>query len=283
MNRHLKAMALSMLLASCFWWLLPSDLEAGISIGGGLTHERTVRPGEICQGVVTVINTGQEAQEVMIYQTDYRFTCEGDYHYDEPGSNPHSNAPWVAFSPHAVSVPAGGTADVGYTISVPQAEDLVGTYWSILMIELGGGPAEHAADKTTGNIRLGINQIVRYGVQIVTHVGDTGERNLDFLDTRLLRAGDGRVLEIDIANSGQCWLRPLVWAELYDDNGEFIGRFDGGKLRIYPATSVRYTIDLTEVPSGRYKAVVVADCGADDVFGATYLLILEHEDRFTIH
>jgi hypothetical protein len=258
-------------------------VQAGISIRGGLTHERILRPGETYENIVTVVNTGHEKEDIEVYQTDYRFTCDGDYYYDEPGAHSRSNSDWVTYSPRMVTVPPGGTVDIGYTVTVPEDENMRGTYWSILMVEVGGGLAAGSATDDTQNIRLGINQVVRYGVQVVSHISDTGDRRLDFIDTRILRAGRNRILEVDLENTGERWLRPLVWAELYDEGGEFTGRFEAGKLRIYPGTSVRYTIDLTEVPGGKYKAVVVADCGADDVFGATYLVIFEHEDHFTVH
>jgi hypothetical protein len=272
-----------MLFVMCSCWLLPGVTEAGISIGGGLTHERVVGPGETIDGVVTIINTGHEEEEVEIYQTDYRFTCDGEYYYDEPGLNARSNAPWVDFSPHMVAVPPGATVDVSYTITVPEEEYLTGTYWSILMVEVTGRQSGEAASADDRKATLGINQIVRYGLQLVSHISDTGRRELDFLDTRILRAGPNRILEVDLENTGERWLRPIVWAELYDKSGEFVGRFEAGKLRIYPGTSARYKVDLTEVPGGEYKAVVVADCGADDVFGATYMVIFEHEDHFTVH
>ena len=283
MKSHSIAEALLVVLAACSWWLLPDAAQAGISIRGGLTHERIVQPGGVYEGMVTIINTGHEQENVEVYQTDYRFTCDGDYYYDDPGSNPRSNAQWVDFSPRLVAVPAEGTVDVSYTITVPGEHDLAGTYWSILMIEVAGANPGQVAPGKQENLRLGINQIVRYGVQIVSQVSDTGERRLDFLETRILRAGTDRILEVDLENIGERWLRPLVWAELYDENGGFVGRFEAGKLRIFPGTSTRYKVDLTDVPGGEYKAVVVADCGADDVFGATYLVIFEHEDHLTVH
>ena len=283
MKSHSKAKAALAMTAVCSWWLLVSPVQAGISIRGGLTHERVVQPGNTYEGTVTIINTGQEEQAVEIYQTDYRFNCSGEYYYDEPGTNSRSNAPWVDFSPHAALVPLGGAVDVGYTITVPEDERLTGTYWSIMMIEVDNDRPDGTAADKADRITLGIKQVVRYGVQMVSHVGDAGQRRLDFLDTRILKAGGERVLEVDLENVGEQWLKPLVWAELYDQTGEFKGRFDGGTLRIYPGTSARYSVDLSGVPGGEYKAVVVADCGADDVFGATYLVIFEHEDQFTVH
>jgi hypothetical protein len=283
MNRHPTKEALMVLLTACLCCLVPRATEAGISVGGGLTHETTVRPGASYEGAVTVINTGHEHEAVKIYQTDYRFTCEGDYYYDEPGSNPRSNAHWMDFSPHLVTVPPDGSVDISYTINVPPDEHLIGTYWSILMIEVVGPQSGQSGQPEEGSVHLGIKQIVRYGVQIVSHISDTGERRLDFVDTRILRSGAQRSLEVDLENIGERWLKPLVWVELYSENADFVGRYQAGRLRIFPGTSARYKLDLTGVPGGEYKALVIADCGADDVFGATYSVVFEHEDHLTVH
>jgi hypothetical protein len=283
MKAHWQTRALAVILGACLWWLLPGMAHGGISIRGGLTHERVVRPGEAYQGIVTIANTGDWEREVLIYQTDYSFTCDGKYFYGEPGQSSRSNARWIDFSPRTVVVPPGGTVDVSYTITVPESSDLAGTYWSILMVEVPpAGPAKAGPDKPE-RISLGISQVIRYGVQLVNHISDTGERRLDFLSTRILREGRSRILEVDLENIGERWLRPLVWAELYDGNGDFMGRFEAGSLRIYPGSSARYKVDLSGVPGGEYKAAVVADCGADDVFGATYQVIFEHEDGLTVH
>jgi hypothetical protein len=282
MNARMEAKAVFVLLAALVCLLYPAALLSGISLRGGLTHERVVWPGETYRGAVTVVNSGDKEQDVLVYQTDYRFTCDGAYHYDQAGTNERSNASWMDFSPRLFTVPAGGQVDIGYILTVPNDRSLTGTYWSMLMVEATGSDSAAAAAAGADNISLGIHQVVRYGLQMVSHVGNTGLRELDFLDGRLERAGARRLLEVDLENTGERWLRPVVWAELYEENGNFIGRFDGGKRRIYPGTSVRYSLDLTEVPGGEYRAVVIADCDDDHVFGATYRLIFEHEDGFTV-
>ena len=49
-----------------------------------------------------------------------------------------------------------------------------------------------------------------------------------------------------------------------------MGRFEAGRMGIYPGCSARFRIDLSGLPAGRYKAIVVADCGDENVFGAQY-------------
>ena len=143
------------------------------------------------------------------------------------------------------------------------------------MIEGISSSSPEAARQEKDKITFGISQVIRYGAQMITQIGDTGARKLKFLKTRLLKEDKGRILQVDIENIGERLLRPALWAELYDEKGKSIGKFEGGKLGVYPATSVRFRIDLSQVPKGKYKALVVADCGGDDLFGATYTLKFE--------
>ncbi len=84
-------------------------------------------------------------------------------------------------------------------------------------------------------------------------------------------------MQVDIENIGERLLKSFLWAELYDEEGSYVGRFEAGEfhIRIYPGTSVRYRVDLSQVPKGAYRALVVADCGGEDIFGVTYTLELE--------
>lgn len=258
-----------------FCLLIAAVAEAGVSVLGGLTHQRNVEVGESYSGVISIQNTAEEPQEVRVYQTDYLFFCDGTSIYGEPGETPRSNAEWISFSPHSLVIPPKTTSAVNYTVKVPNDESLVGTYWSMFMVEGVAEASPQASKPEEGKVKLGIVHVFRFGIQMVAHIGDTGGRELKFLNTKLLKEKEGRILQVDIENVGERWLRPVLWAELYDGEGNYIGKFEAGKLRIYPDTSVRYRVDLSQVPKGKYKALVVADCGGDDLFGATYNLELE--------
>ena len=77
---------------------------------------------------------------------------------------------------------------------------------------------------------------------------------------------------MDVENIGERWLTPVLFVELYAENGEYAGKFEGGKWRIYPGTSVRYRVDLTSLPEGTYKALIFVDNLDEYVFGAEYTL-----------
>ena len=258
-----------------FCLIMPCVSVAGVSVTSGLTYEKEAQVGETYRGVIQLRNTGEEPQEVKIYQTDYLFFCDGSNIYGEPGKDPRSNADWITFSPRRLTIPPKGTANVDYIVQVPDDKALVGTYWSMLMVEGISSSSPEASRREKDKITVGISQVIRYGVQMRTQIGDTGTRKLKFLKTRLLKEDKGRILQLDIENIGERLLRPALWADLYDEKGKSIGKFEGAKLRVYPTTSVRFRIDLSQVPKGKYKALVVADCGGDDLFGATYTLKFE--------
>ncbi|MBM3498785.1 MAG: hypothetical protein FJX74_08950 [Armatimonadetes bacterium] len=246
---------------------LPPAFGGQIIVVGGLTREATVQPGATLEGKILLTNTGHEPRPVKVYQTDYRFTADGQTHYEECGASPRSNGRWITITPQQLTVPGEATEAVNYVIHVPQDPALVGTYWSMVMIEPLAEDAPEVAGPNADEPQIAIRTIMRYGVQMVTDVGETGDRSVKFL-TKELAAEEGRCfLNADIENTGQRRLAPVVWTELFDAEGASVGRFEAQRQRLYPGCSARFAVELTGVPRGIYNALVVADNGDSDVFG----------------
>jgi len=257
--------------------VLSLPAQAGVSVVGGLCRERTVESGKAYKGVIFISNSDDTPAEAKVYQTDYVFFRDGKSVYGEPGKAPRSNAGWITFSPPRLVIPAKRTVPVDYSIKVPAEKPLKGTYWSMIMVEGVSKSSPESIQAEEGKAKLGITNVIRYGIQMVTHIGDTGTRKLKFLETKLLREDGKRIFQVDIENTGQRWLRPFLWVELYDGDGRYVGRFEGRRARTFPGTSVRRRIDLSAPPKGTYKALLVADGGEDAVFGVSYTLKLEGE------
>jgi hypothetical protein len=262
---------------TCAIMFIPGPADAGISIEGGLTHEKVSKAGETYQGEIVIKNQEDTPQELKIYQSDYRFNYEGETIYGEPGKDARSNAGWISFNPSRVTIPPKEKATISYTITVPGDQSLVGTYWSMLMIEgLPMGSPESEGTQKEKKLSMGITQIMRYAVQVVTHIGDTGTRKIKFIQTKILKEKNARILQVDVENEGERLLRPQMWTELYAPDGTSLGRFQGEQYRVYPNTSKRFRIDISKVPAGTYKALVVADCGENDLIGIQYTLKFEN-------
>ena len=283
---QLRIIRLIVLVSIFMLFSLQLSVQAEVLIDGKLVRERIVESGGTYQGTILLKNKGEAPEKIKIYQTDYSFSCEGVNNYSQPaGQGERSNADWITFNPSYLVIPPGETAEVNYWIKVPLPLDnpLVGTYWSMLMIEsIGEDNRDQGISKNEEvnnkdkNVKVNIRQIMRYGIQMVTNIGESGERKLKIIDQKLLKQeGEGYLLQLDVENRGERWLKLKVWAELYGlQEGRLAGKFEGGSFIIYPGTSVRYRINLDGISANKYKALVVLDNQDEYVWGIQYNLDL---------
>ena len=266
------------ILVAVFWVVLAASFPARADIGitNGLTHERSALPGETYESSIIVKNFGSKAQSFKAYQTDYCFYSDGRQLYPEPGQKPRSNAKWITFYPQRLVLAAGESAVIKCVVKVPADKRLIGTYWSMIMVEpIDAGQVEAKTAKTPdGRVKLGIKEVLRYGVQVISNIGNSGKREIKFLGTKLVKEGQKKILQVDVENIGERWLRPVLVVELFAETKGSVRKYEGGKYRIFPASSVRYRVDLTNVPKGLYKAMIIVDNQDENVFGAEYKLQL---------
>jgi hypothetical protein len=273
----MRTQDLAVAIAAVACWLVPGAAGAQVAVMSPAVEEREVRPGEQYHGTIVVQNTTAEPQEARIYQTDYRFVADSGTHYDEPGGQQRSNARWISFSPSRLVIPPRAQAIVTYRVDVPSApaSALAGTYWSIIMAQAvpKGSRESTAPAGAKREVRVGIQTTIRYAVQLVTHIAGSGSSRAEFVRPQVItKAGGAKALTFAFANTGERAYRPQLRLELYSEQGGLVGTVTSTRGLLYPGTSVRQEFDLGAVRPGRYKALVIADTGLDDVFAAQYTL-----------
>ena len=251
---------------------------AQISISSPSVMEQRASPGESYTGTVLLQNTSGEVQEAKIYQTDYLTFANGTTSYGEAGTTPRSNAKWITIQPTYVTIPPHRTIEATYTVHVPSAavKPLAGSYWSMVMVE---GIPKGSAESRSGaiaqrKVQMGIVTRLRYAVQIVTHIGTTGSRKVQFASPKTISTADGKQLRFDLVNTGERAYAPRISLELYTEAGEQVAIRAASRELTYPGTSLRQSFDLGRLAEGRYRALVVVDTGGDDVFGAQFTIAL---------
>jgi len=262
MRAHAGLAAAAVLLAA-------APANAQIAVLGSTVEERMAAPGESYTGMILVTNPTTADQRARIYQTDYAFAADGTSDFGEPGSNPRSNTSWITTSNRTLVIPAGGQAAVSYTVRVPTRPGLQGTYWSAIMVE--GTPT---APPVVGGNAVGVGSVIRYAVQVATHIQNSGSRRINFATPQLVPDSAGQALELDVTNTGERAYRPVLWVELYDSTGALSARLEQVRGLVYPGSSVRQRFALRGLEAGAYKAVVFADTGDDSIFAAQYRLDL---------
>ena len=251
----------------------PARAGAQIAVVGSTVEEHTAAPGQTYEGTILVRNLTGTPQSVRIYKSDYLFYADGTSHFDDPGTTPRSNANWIKPSATSIVVPPSGEMVLGYSITVPASDTLRGTYWSALMVE--GAPT---APPPASAKSVGIGAVVRYAVQLATHLPTTGTRTVAFSNQVLSTDSTGhRVMEMDVQNTGERAYRPNLWVELYDATGVLRSRREQQRGLLYPGTSLKQRFVFDVLPAGSYKAVVFADSGDDAVSAAQYTL--EFKDK----
>lgn len=252
---------------------VPGSAGAQIMVVGGSVQEREAAPGERYTGEIRLRNQGTEATPVRVYQTDYLFYADGTNLYPDPGSHARSNGGWMTVSPTDLVVPGGEEVGVTYQVTVPARSGLGGTYWSMIMVE----PTEPISDAPEDPDRpaIGVRTVVRFGIQVATHVAGEAEHRLRLGDPRVTVQDDGgRHLRFELVNEGDVGYRPKVSVEMYDGTGVLVATLEAQRGLIYPGTSALQRFDLSDLPGGSYEAVVVVDTGALRVFGAQFTLNL---------
>jgi hypothetical protein len=243
--------------------------SAQISVVGNTVEEHSAQPGEVYRGTVLLRNLTTTAQPVRIYKTDYMFFADGTSRFDTPGSVARSNASWITPSTGSVILPPSGEATVAYTVRVPMGDTLRGTYWSAIMFEGSVNVPTQAKGR-----EIDIGSVLRYAVQIATHLDEHGTARAVFEKQRLETSprDSSQVLAVDLRNAGERGYRPLVWIELYDSGGSLRARVQQQRGLLYPGTSLKARFALGKLAAGTYKAVVFADIHEDAITAAQYTL-----------
>jgi len=252
--------------------LVPMQASANISVSGSFTHVFKAEPGQALQGAVEVVNTGDAVAGARLYITDYMYYANGTVRYGDAGTEARSNAPWVVLRSEVVSVPPKGVVTVSYYISVP-AQQLRGSYWSMIMVEEVKPPHGVAPVEASGQVAVGIITRVRYGIQVITDLGE-GAKDIAVTSAGLTRNEAGAaVLHLEVEGTGEARVQPrmAVWA--YDGSGNNVGEFVGSRISLLPGTSGRFSTVLEGLADGDYAVLVVLE--DDDVsWGVQYDLQL---------
>lgn len=238
-----------------------------------LRHDIYVSPGRQAIAKVKVANESKLEQSVKIYFSDYMHFADGSNKFADPGTLKRSNANWLSAAPIFFTLKPGMDMQIPIAINVPVAE-LEGTYWSMLMIE----PVDKSEIMpVTGNAatRSGVKIISRQGVQIRTHITNTGAMKARFFNQKIEKREGKTFFTVDLENTGNIFYRGDFWVELFNQEGYPSGKIQISPRGVYPECSVRLSADISKFKAGNYTAVCVFDTRGNKVFGGKYQIQLK--------
>ncbi|HET9424461.1 MAG TPA: hypothetical protein VFO55_03745 [Gemmatimonadaceae bacterium] len=244
--------------------------SAQISVLSSTVEEKEATRGETYTGRIVISNPTSTPQPVRIFKTDYGFHADGRTMYDDPGTTPRSNASWVTPQTERIVVPPRSEVTVPYTVTVPASDSLRGTYWSTIMVE---GAETAPAPSGRGQSQVGIGSIIRYAIQVATHVGAAGARTVKFENPVVGRTATGEAtLDLVVVATGERAVKPKLSVEIYDEQGALKANGKQDRGLVYPGSSFNQHFDFGKLPAGTYKAVVFADTGDERVFATQFTI-----------
>ena len=197
--------------------------------------------GQTYTVLIKIRNASDIVQEEKIYQSDYLFNYEGNSIYDEPVSHNRSNVHWIEFDPKFTVLKVKGAQYIQYEVEIPKNDSLAGIYWSLLMVE---GLSQINSEQKG---QLNISTSMRYAIQLITNIGNTGIGDLRFRQPTLTVEGDKLFLDVIMENTGERLISPEVSAEFFDEAGKSVKVFEAPKSGMYPTTSALFRLHIKRI------------------------------------
>lgn len=237
---------------------------ASIVVTNGLTHSFDITPSGSQKGYIMLQNVGDEAQRVVVYKNELEVDCSPEgLSVKESSDHERSNSSWIDLGMEERILAPGEKYSMVYEVKAPD-KPLAGSYWSLIMVEVKK-PIDTAAVKS--GMRVSSN--IRYAIQIVTNLYTDVTTDVQFKAVDYVESAQGKALRVKLSNVGERLVNPKLKLEVYNENGEVVFTKTAESKKLYPKQCRDFDVLIEGVSSGKYQAVLIADCGESDLFGMT--------------
>ena len=233
--------------------LVVANLYTQIAVQGESTKIFDVAIGESGSGVIELYNQSQIPINIKITQVDYLYNSNKEVFYLEAGKYERSNASWLRYAP-SMSIMPNQTIRYPFSFVVPRVSTLNGSYWSVLLVEQDYFFSMESVQDVVFT--------TRFAIQIVHNIKNTGNVNLSFLETVFEESG----AIIFVRNTGTRWFEASLKLDIYDTSAQLV-RSQQARNSIYPGLERQFEITFNPLPPGEYYAVIILDCGNNQIFG----------------
>ncbi len=237
--------------------------------GFSVSYDRVeyfVSGGTSFSGSIGVLNISDEPMDLRVYIGDWvRVPDKSDgYTFEtEPGLEPRSFIEWMTFTPEVMTINPDEKRDVRYQVNIPPDESFNGSYWGVIYIENVAPelPEQDESDDTV--MRVGITTVFRYAIQIYATIEGTEIRDVMFTEISMEQVEGGFDVITLVENLGNIYLKPRVWLELINPQGETVYEFEHPQFTLLPESTRNYIFQLRDLPvePGPYLVRVLADYG----------------------
>lgn len=241
---------------------------SNVLVLNGLTHEYSGQPGETVSGEVILINSSSENQRVTFDLNDAIFSCTANRFFTKDSTHIQSSRNWFVGDLMDRTLYPKEKFVYRFKIVIPHDETLVGSFWSMLMINI-----DKPIKEETLKDRIGLDTKVRYAIGLLTNVNSYDQVNLDFLDVDIVKnSGElSEILNIKVGSDSNFIEGVRLSLEVYDKNGNLVFEGDTKRNMIFPGYCRDFGIDISTLETGDYTCVLVANT-REEFFGTNFTL-----------
>ncbi len=232
-------------------------------------------PGDTITKVLTVRNSGNIEEELVIYIRDIQYNTEGNGKELEPGNIDRGMAKWAKIYPEKIIIKGGENKQVRFTLIVPEKIE-PGSYWANMYAESVNNPTLMSKSEVEGKI-VSIFSNIRYKINLNTTIKGDIIKSGEITNVKVIFNDNDTTLVVNttFVNTGNLILRCKGTVEIRDEMGETIETISLEGFKTYPeCIRIINKIMPSSLKPGEYSALVVIDYGGEFlVAGETFFEI----------
>ena len=218
--------------------------------------ELKIAPDQPVSGELQIANRGSKPVEVRLGAGPYRFM--------DPSLKLPSCEQWLRFKPDRMTLAAGATTSVAYTVTPPENLDVdtAGEYLAAILVDQY--PAEPATAEAGAESKAKLTIVPRLALAVYVMVEgkERVEVEVGKLTAEKLDSGASGLLKMSVAlkNLGTVHVRPSGAYTLFQEDGRLYRTASLGKsMPLLPAGTMTIPSLLPLPPEGRYRWVITVE------------------------
>ncbi|WP_405379737.1 hypothetical protein [Maribacter sp. LLG6340-A2] len=252
-------------------FLIVTKTYCSVVVMNGLTHTYSGVSGDVITGEIVLINSADEAQRVTFELNDIIFSCTENRIFTSESTHSQSSVDWFSAELMDKTLRPKEKYIYRFTISIPSDQNLKGSFWSTLMVNVEKPIKEEAL-----NSKVGLDTKIRYAVALLTDVNLKDEVNIDFksIDLNNEDSQSKKELFVKVSNESKFIEGVKLTLEVYDQDGEKIYESETDRNMAFPGFCRDFKLDVSSLAIGEYECVLIAE-SREEFIGANITLTID--------
>lgn len=214
----------------------------------------TLKPGEVEEAKVNVVNQSDQLADVKIYPVDAVTTKDGAFAPQPEDREKVDVGAWITMSVSELSLKPNETKAVDFTIKVPENAE-VGDHMGAIVVQ-----SKEAPEAEKGTV---MKVVSRVGARIYLTVPGEIIKELEFKDFNWKMEEGQVVFYLTLANKGNVRIAPKGEIEIQDESGNAVDKIKITEREVFPKDTIVLPTRWEKTIAGKFTALATVDYGGE--------------------